>query len=166
MNDESEFAEFRELAEAVGYTTILWSQIERQLDNWVLIAYNRCGGKSISDEIPRAYAKKHVFLKKAFKLLPALAPFSGECLELLGRINALSELRHILTHGTLESLVPENGVFTFRRMLYGARAHQVQIATLDLRDWPPIFTDLRALMSQTSAVSSRLLQSFPKKTVR
>jgi len=161
MSEEYDFAEFRQLAQAVGYTTILWSDMERQLDNWVIISYKRCGGNKIQDEIPRAFMKKCGYLKKAFLGLPKLAAFRDESQKILERAKALSGVRHTLTHATLESMLPENGVFTYRHLIHGRQTYSVEMKTFDLKDWPPIFLELQALSHESAMLAKRLLETFP-----
>jgi hypothetical protein len=86
------FDNFSRLCQAVGFLVIDWALIEQQIDNWVNVSFNNCGGNSIHghETIPHALKRKIDFLKKSFKTLPLLAPFASEGLNLLTRISTLS----------------------------------------------------------------------------
>jgi hypothetical protein len=87
-----------------GWFMHSWSQIERCLDVYVAIAWNRCGGDGLKLEYPkRALGRKIKYLQRAVAL-GSVAPYRDRLVAVMDRCVALTDFRHLLTHGSVESL--------------------------------------------------------------
>lgn len=140
---------FTDLCQCIGFVVLHWSLIEQQLDNWVNVCANNCGGKPFlgGKGVPQALKRKAIFLKRCLRGLPALAPFRDECIRLIGRILAASNKRHDLIHGAITELRPDptTGAFSFRRIGYRGDDHTVTEFTVtpnDFHKFAPVLTDL------------------------
>jgi len=164
-NDDAAYQEFPQLTSIVGFVVINWSQIERQIDNWVMVAFNSCGGKALSKkgEMPKMFTGKKEFLGRCFQRLPLLAPFRDEGLHLVAEAYKISLLRNNFIHGTLNDLTATNGVFNFQRLVHGAKSHQVVSFSYALADWPTLEHSVSALLHDCGVLSEKLAATFLKK---
>jgi len=121
--EEEEYQEFLNMAVAVGFLVITWSQIERQIDNWVHCAFHICDGAKLTknDAIPKMFTKKKEFLTKCFNKLPPLAEFRDDGLRILADAFQVSLKKNNFTHGTLNDMTPIEGVYHFHRVHHGAK---------------------------------------------
>src|SRR5713226_6348147 len=99
--------------QAIGHIIVTWALVERQFDNWVSVAFNNCGGKTLRKhrDIPAQFKQKREFLKDCLNKLPVLDPFKAECLALLHRASNLVQKRHDIIHGTIVDMTPANRIF-------------------------------------------------------
>lgn len=97
---------WRALLEHYGYITINWAIIERNIDNVVSLALD-AGGKEIAKEHPRMLKLKIKFLKTAFSGLPFLQPWNEKAVSLLDDVLDRTDVRHDLTHGTIQALTEQ-----------------------------------------------------------
>jgi hypothetical protein len=118
-------AEAQNLFAAIGKIAVAWAFVEHGLEQCVAIAYRRCGGNKLSNQVPRALSKKIDFMRKAFRRLAALAKFQPEGLALLGRIQQSSEDRHAVIHGALSGIVEGENAFIFARIDAEPQFHKV-----------------------------------------
>ncbi len=163
--EESRYQEFLQLLQVIGFVVINWSQIERQLDNWVMVAFNYCGGKALAKKkkIPKMFTAKHEFLGRCFEKLPRLAPFKDEGLRLLAETLELSLLRNNFIHGTLNDVIATEEVFHFQRLVHGDEAHHVESFSYALADWPALEKTVQALLHDSGVLSEKLTEVFIKK---
>jgi len=164
FDDDAEYQEFLQLATAIGFVVVNWSQIERQIDNWVMVAFNRCGGNSLSKKgkIPKMFTDKKEFLAHCFQKLPLLAPFKDEGLNLLDGALKISLTRNNFIHGTLNDITATNGIFQFQRLVHGEKTHQVKNFTYALADWPALEKAISNLLRDSRILSEKLSESFLK----
>ena len=165
LDEKSRYQPLLQLMQVIGFLIINWSQIERQLDNWVMVAFNRCGGKGLAKKgkIPKMFTAKHDFLVRSFHRLPRLAPFKDEGLRLLAEALELSHLRNIFIHGTLNNAIPTDGVFQFRRLVHGDEAHGIESFSFALAGWPALEKTVQALSHDSGLLSEKLTAVFTKK---
>jgi hypothetical protein len=164
FDEDAEYQEFLQLATAIGFVVINWSQIERQIDNWVMVAFNRCGGKTLSKKgrIPKMFTDKKEFLIRCFQKLPLLAPFKDEGLHLLNDALKISLKRNNFIHGTLNNLTATKGVFNFQRLVHGEKFHQVESFSYALSDWPALEQSILSLLRDSRVLSEKLAEAFFK----
>lgn len=155
---------FADLCQCVGFGVVHWSLTEQQLDNWVNVCFNNCGGSKVQNDrgIPKSLKPKLAFLKKCLRTLPALAEFCNEGFALISRVSSASTRRHDLIHGAITELRPdpETGAFKFRRIGYDGDLHTFSEFTVtlnDFRDFPPVLTDL---VTDAIAFSQKLGDRF------
>lgn len=159
MSEEVEYREFLELSVAIGFVVINWSQIERQIDNWTMVAFGKCGGKRLRKraDIPKSFTDKKEFLGRCFNSLPELAPFRCEGIRLIHEAYRLSLLRN-----KLDDLVSVNGVFHFQRLVHGKERHSVESFSFDLADGPGLESSIGQLMHDCGVFSQLLAKRFLK----
>ena len=110
---------------AIGFVVINWALVERQIDYAVSIAFKNCGGKKLrkKGDIPRSLSQKLDFLKLSFNRFEVLKAFKSDGEKLICRTNELSDRRHDLVHGTITSMEPVDGAFTFQMVKYAKEDH-------------------------------------------
>jgi hypothetical protein len=155
---------FADLCQCIGFVVVHWSLTEQQLDNWVNVCFNNCGGSKFQNGsgVPRSLKPKLAFLRMCLKTLPALAEFRTEGVALLSRVSLASKRRHDLIHGAITELRPDpaTGAFRFRRIGYDGNLHTLSEFTItpdDFRAFAPVLTDL---VTDTIAFSQRLGDRF------
>ena len=155
---------FADLCQCIGFVVVHWSLTEQQLDNWVNVCANNCGGKPFLEGkgVPQALKRKATFIKRCLKELPDLAPFRDECAALLSRVLSASKQRHDLIHGAITALRPDptTGAFRFRRIGYDGDEHtltEFNITPNEFRAFAPILTDL---VTDVIAFSQKLGDRF------
>jgi hypothetical protein len=155
---------FADLCQCIGFVVVHWSLTEQQLDNWVNVCFNNCGGSKFQNGrgVPRSLKPKLGFLRKCLKTLPVLAEFRDEGVCLLSRVSSASERRHGLIHSAITELRPDpaTGAFRFRRIGYDGDLHTISEFTItpnDFRAFAPILTDL---VTHSIAFSQRLGDKF------
>jgi hypothetical protein len=160
--DERGHDDFRALCMAVGFVVLNWAIIEQQMDNWVNIAFRNCGGSSLKDVdgIPRSFDRKMKFLRKSFKKLPALAPFSTEGLALIERASAISTERNNLVHGGIVSMEMRSGAFQFCKVEYTKDNHAVSTFMFNRTAFSTLETALGDLLTEQLAFSLKLADIF------
>jgi hypothetical protein len=153
---------FTRLCEAIGFVVIDWALIEQQIDNWVNVSFNNCGGNSVRgyENVPHSLKRKITFLKQSFKTLPLLAPYASEGRNLLTRISTLSPKRHELVHGAIISLDSAGGVFKYRMVGYRLQQHTLREFEFNIRDAPTLEKTLSALLTEAISFSQKLANAF------
>ncbi len=140
---------FADLCQCIGFVVVHWSLAEQQLDTWVNVCCNNCGGKSLLDRkgVPQALKRKVAFIRRCLRELQALASYRDECASLLSRFLSASDKRHDLIHGAIAELRPNptTGAFRFRRIGYDGDTHTVTEFSFipnDFRVFSQVLTDL------------------------
>lgn len=100
----------------VGMIIVNWTFVENALDAWTAIAFHEHNASSIERQLPKMFGRKVKFLKKCFRRLPGLAPFSDEAIAFIERANELSEIRHYVAHGTLSHFDTTDESFIFAKI--------------------------------------------------
>ena len=85
----------------VGELVISWAFVEQKIDLCMGVIFDNLDCSAIQTQLPRGAKRKVRFLKRAFKEIPALAPFAAEIAPLLSLAKALAQTRHTTVHGTL-----------------------------------------------------------------
>jgi hypothetical protein len=155
---------FADLCQCIGFVVVHWSLTEQQLDNWVNVCANNCGGKPYLDGkgVPQALKRKATFLKRCMREFPELVEFREECVALIGRVLSASKRRHDLIHGAIAELRPDlvTGAFKFRRIGYDGDNHTITEFTVtpnDFQAFAPVLTDL---VTDAIAFSQKLGDRF------
>jgi hypothetical protein len=153
------------LCQCVGFVVLHWSLMEQQLDSWVSIFANNCGGTLYlkGNGVPKALKRKARFIKRCLRELPELAELRAEGAALLSRILSASNKRHDIIHGAISELEPDpvTGAFKFRRIGYEGNDHaftEFTITPNDFQSFAPVLTDL---VTDTIAFSRKLEGRFP-----
>ncbi len=161
---DEDIRHFANLCQCIGFVVLHWALIEQQLDSWVNVCSNKCGGNHFlqGKGVPQAMKRKITFLRRCLHGLPDLAPFREECAELLSRVLSAAEKRHDLIHGAITELRPNpiTGGFSFRRIGYAGDDHtftEFAVTANDFQAFGPILTDL---VTDTIAFSQRLADKF------
>ena len=163
MDEEPDFSEVLQLSTAVGFMILIWSQIERNLDNCVYAAYKFANGEPLAQKkkIPKAFDSKRKFLIKCFNELPLLAEFKQEGLRILEEALPLSKQRNDFAHGTLDDIKPTNGTFNFHRLSHGEQTHSVLQFTFNPGlQWPTLEKSLMALYVDSAHLSAAFSKRF------
>ena len=159
---EEDHPEFRALCMAVGFVVVHWAINEQQIDNWVNVAFRKCGGDALrkTGDIPTSFRVKIDFLKTCFKTLPQLAPFASEGQALLTRASAMAVERNNLMHASLVNMIPGEEGFQFRKVAYLKDNHAVSYFTFDPIAFQNLETAIGVLLTDQLAMSQRLAERF------
>jgi hypothetical protein len=154
--------EFIGLCQAIGYVVVHWSIVEQQLDQWVSVAFDECGGKNRrrNGDIPTAFKQKRSFFNGCLRNIPLLESFKDEGLALTARMAPLAKTRNNLMHSAIGSLQPEDWAFEFRLIGYGKDVHTVQTWKFTLAQWPKLERSLSDLVTDSIRFSQRLADKF------
>lgn len=85
---------------ALGAGTLHWSLLESALDALVAMVFHRFDGRKIEAELPRMMGRKLKFLKRGFHRSPKLAHLAETAANYFDQVEALSERRNLLIHGS------------------------------------------------------------------
>ena len=163
MDEEPDFSEVLQLSTAVGFMILIWSQIERNLDNCVYAAYKFANGAPLArkKKIPKAFDSKRKFLIKCFNELPLLAEFKKEGLRILAEAVLIATQRNNFSHGTLDDINPTNGTFNFHRLNHGEQTHSVvQFNFNPGLQWPTLEKSLMDLYVDSAYLSAAFSKRF------
>jgi hypothetical protein len=143
-----------DLCLAVGYVTINWALMERQMNNCVHLVFSELGGVPGHEVKPTVFKAKASYLSKAFKHVKLLAPHKDTAFKLIAQAKTTSNTRHAFTHGTLECL--ENTVLTINK-LQTKDAYRAEHFKFDLLDFPIFSIELGDLVKNWLTLSKNLL---------
>lgn len=137
-------SDLENLFKAVGFVVVQWGNAEQTLDLLAVGVFSCFAGHELLKRRPKQLGQKIEFLRKCFATFPKLSPFKAECDDLLNRFESLSQSRHDIVHGAIDSISAENDVFTFTKIDVNPREHhELRTVLLDNAEWSEY---LRALM--------------------
>lgn len=87
----------------IGLITLMWSPIERYIDQSVHLIYAYLGGKEICKKKPRMLSAKLEFLEKCHKEISALKVKQEHITALKTATLDVSQIRDVCVHGWIES---------------------------------------------------------------
>jgi hypothetical protein len=148
--------ELKAIFEAVGFVTINWALMERQLDNCIHLVKTDLGGVRGHPKKPVAFKKKVAYLRKAIKTIKPLQKHKEEALILLSRAVKMSNIRHQLTHGTIEEL--NSTVLTINKIKY-VDSYYAEQHKFDFKKFPALSEELGDLVTQWLHFSKKLLDN-------
>lgn len=155
---------FRDLCQCIGFVVVHWSLTEQQLDNWINVCANNCGGRPYLNGkgVPQGLKRKITFIKRCLRALPELAEFRTECAALLSRVLSALNRRHDLIHGAITELRPDpvTGAFKFRRIGYAGDDHTFTEFTITPSDFQEFAPVLEGLVTDAIAFSRKLGDRF------
>lgn len=129
-------SDIEQLYKAVGFVVVQWGNAEQALDLLVVAVFSRYDGHELLKNRPKHLGPKIEFLRKCFATFPELAQFKKDCDDVLNRFDALSQSRHDIMHGAIDSIFAENGVFSFTKIdVKPKQHHEVRTVVLDDFDW-------------------------------
>jgi len=103
---------------AIGRLIVLWSHIDVAMSSCVREIYHGAGGRSIEPQIPRAWKRRVVFIRKCLNKIDALREFKQEEEFVLNRLERVATLRDFLCHGAITSFPKdENDIFVLRKLV-------------------------------------------------
>jgi len=127
-----------DLYTAVGFVVVQWGQAEQSLDLAVSTLYQNYHGASYAKRMPKMLAPKLEFIKKCLDV-PAYGP---SLLELAAKLSddfeCLSEIRHVLIHGTISEVTQRDGVYSYIKLNVQKDTHEVQEFQFDLKQFPAL----------------------------
>ena len=104
------------LCSAVGEFVVSWAVLEMGLDSCIAVIYQVGGGKHLSKKIPRQISLKVRFLQACISHVGAVQPFANEGREILSRVDAITETRHMIVHGCVTKYFPQDHQFEFVKL--------------------------------------------------
>lgn len=152
----------RALCEAVGFLSIYWAILERQMDNCIVLIFTDLGGHEIEPVKPIALKRKARFLNRAFKKIDKLAPFKEQALTLLAGATKLALDRHLFLHGCIVKL--EGTILHISRYFPADPGYRTQHAKFDFQKYPALTEELERLASGWIGLSQTLLDTFRPQT--
>jgi len=161
VNSVKAMNDYRALVEAIGHLVVYWGLIERQIDNWVMVAFHECGGKHIEKTIPRMFKRKRQFLKKCFKRLAPLQPFQDAAVEILNEAKEVGGIRNDIVHGNIRKLASDRGVYRFDILDAQDDYHTVRTMELNLHQFPVLEKRTAKLLTRARRMSQELTALFP-----
>lgn len=145
----------------IGRATIAWGQIEAGLDFAVWTIHQRLGGDAICADLPRVLSWKLVFLKKAAKAIPALAPYKARIVELCEAVRTESRKRHDLIHGFAVKRPGETqGSISGLRFVRSGKDWALKLAAFDTAEIAQLANRSAALAAQSVALGDELFVTF------
>jgi hypothetical protein len=87
----------------IGLITLMWSPIERYIDQSVHLIYTYLGGKEICKKKPRMLSAKLEFIEKCHKEIPALKVKQEHITALKSATLNVCQIRDVCVHGWIES---------------------------------------------------------------
>lgn len=105
---DTEAPEFRDFIDAVGRLVLSWAVLEVGLDFCVVGVNRHHLDDETQTEVPRALRRKIDYLRRAFKVIPAMEGHRETFLGLLDDIVVASEQRHDLIHGFIKEQIGDD----------------------------------------------------------
>ena len=148
------------LCAAVGFVTINWAFMERQMDNIIHLSFASLGGIPGHDRKPSAFKEKTKYLAKAFNHNKELVIHKTNALVLIERARAFSITRHALTHGALDSI--EGTILTINK-LQTKSEYRVDLVKIDIKDFPFHAQEITGLVTEWLHLSKTLFDEHQKR---
>ena len=150
------------LCNAVGHVVVNWAFVEHSLDTWSTIIFHFSEGKRLYRMMQKNLGRKLEFLRRCFKTLKPLQPYSAEALQMLASAECLSLTRHFVVHGVPMQLNQETGAAVFVKLdlieeYTFHKINKLEIGVQELLDKGSECMDLTASMLK---LSLRLLNAF------
>jgi nucleotidyltransferase/DNA polymerase involved in DNA repair len=101
------------LYKAIGKLVVNWAHVDRALDFWISVIYHDVGGKNVENKLPHGFDRKKRFLRRCFRQIEALRPFSEDALSYIDAAEHYSNTRHFVVHGALSGYDATDHAFTF-----------------------------------------------------
>ncbi|MEQ8395462.1 hypothetical protein [Thalassobaculum sp.] len=151
------------LCGAVGHVVVNWAFVEVAVDTCIATIYQNAGGKHIEREIPSAIGRKVKFLRRCIKQIGALSLYRTEGDQLLNRVNAVKDTRHMLVHGCVTGYERENHAFTFAKMdtINNRTRHKLNPSKFTAQQILDDGTECQTLARDLTRFSQRLFEAFP-----
>lgn len=159
MNDISE-SDLPALCTAVGFVTINWALMERQMDNVVNFSFVKLGGIPGFKKKPRSFEDKAKYLTLAFSHNMELALYKALAIPLIERAQQFSITRHAFTHRTLERL--DGTALTINKLLTKGE-YQSQSIKIDFIDFPTFSQGIVDLVTEWLSLSKTLFDEHQKR---
>jgi hypothetical protein len=161
---EEEVRYLADLCQCIGFVVVYWSLTEQQLDNWVNVCFNNCGGRDFQNGngVPRSLKPKVAFVRRCLKPFPVLGEFREVGLDLLARVSSASKRRHDLIHGAITELKPDpiTGAYLFRRIGYDGDLHTFSEFTFTPNDFRELALTVADLATDAITYSQKLGDRF------
>ncbi|BCM25332.1 hypothetical protein [Methyloradius palustris] len=148
------------LCAAVGFITINWALMERQMDNIIHFSFDSFGGISGHDRKPSTFKEKAKYLIKAFSHTREFSNHKVNTLALIERAKSFSITRHAFTHGALESL--DGTVLTINK-LQTKKEYRVDLIKIDIKDFPFHAQEISDLVTEWLHLSKTLYDEHQKR---
>lgn len=146
---------------AVGFISISWALVERQMDNIIHLVFDRLGGVPGEKEKPVSLSRKIDYLKKAFKKLPALHAFKYRALDLLKEAKDTGDKRHVFMHGTLSEL--DGTILHIDKITPKVSGYVVERTSFDLLHFPALTEELEDLTTRWGQLAHDVLLAYQGK---
>lgn len=142
----------------VGYYSVNWSLMERQMDNIIHYVQDGLGGVEGFRNRPfTSFIRKCNYLELAFKSKLQLAAYSYEGLRLLNGAKDFSRLRHVMIHGAPESIV--GTVIIFNKLQDGPNYKSI-LYRYDVMSFEKDSINCGQLVSDWLAMSDALVREW------
>jgi hypothetical protein len=122
-------------ASAVGMLTLRWGSIEGALNMMLAVVYQAAGGKHLEPELPYMLTTRIRFMRRCFRQIEALDPFSESGVMVLDAVADIARTREIIAHGYLAGVTddPITGYFTSIRPDKAKTMHRQKTTPLTLK---------------------------------
>jgi hypothetical protein len=141
----TDVSDFQSLCTVIGFVEVTWALFEQSLDCIVLNTHRDLGASAIEKRLPKNYAAKSAFLKKAFANVIVLNPLKSEAYALLDKSDVVAKKRNDLTHGVLTRVEMKDGVYSFSKIDYVGFDHSYRDFSFDPNDFPILAEELMDL---------------------
>ena len=142
----------------VGKLTVAWAQVEIPLDFITGIFFMFAGGtKRLARRLRRPLDQKLTFCRRCLGEVPQLGPFREGLVVTLDRVEQLSDHRHRIIHGLVDTFTPvPPGVIIIRKIEYGNLEHEFSEHRTSLEEIRELTKDIVALGAATIKVAQWL----------
>lgn len=145
----------RRLFAPAGAIVILWGLTDVMISEVVGIVYARAGGRHKESQVPRQMARKIDFLRRCFRQIEALQPYSQHALEIMTGLDNLKIYRECFAHGYPGHYDEATDLYTFYKYepetpaMWPGRTHAPF-------EFLFTYTELREAMEQTHKLGTEL----------
>ena len=122
------------------------------------IVFQSCGGRSLVNEIPKNFAQKQDFLRRALKRIPLLHAYAAESLPMLDRAKVVAKTRNDLMHAVVTHLHPRAGVYHLSKIDHGREAHSFREVVFNSANLPALAKELGDLGAGALRLSGHLIE--------
>lgn len=152
----TDVSDFQSICTVIGFVEVNWALFEQSLDCIVLTAHRDLGASKIERRLPRTYAAKSEFLKKAFSHVVVLNPLKSEANALLDKSDVLSKKRNDLTHGVVTHIEIKDGVYNFSKIDYVGSDHSYRDFSFDPNEFPTLAQELLYLGGEVTQLGLKV----------
>lgn len=156
INIPTDVSDFQSLCTVIGFVEVNWALFEQSLDCIVLIVHRELRASAIEKRLPKTYAAKSEFLRKAFSHVAVLNPLRTDAKALLDKSDVLAKRRNDLTHGVVTHVELKDGAYNFSKIDYVGSDHSYRDFLFDPNEFPTLAQELLDLGGEVTRLGLKV----------